>query len=228
MKGLLISFDGLDSSGKATQSRQLVSYLQGKEALVKQFTSPDYATVSGQELRLRLQGKLGNWHDTPWQEKMGYFAANRAEHKTEVIELLNQGGIVVYDRYVPSSIAFMAAEARGESRETVYSAVSTLEYETNGMPKEGVSLFFDIPPRLAIDLLERRKHDAGDANEYTDYLAVQEALYNEYVALCEQYPEQMIRIACMDGDRLRSIDEIAQEVRATLAQTFPEHVSLFA
>src|SRR3990167_8676430 len=108
---MLISFDGLDSSGKATQSRLLCEHLQKKEIQVKKFCTPDYDTPSGKELKLRLQNKIGNWQETPWQEKMEFFAANRKEHRQEVVDAIESGTVVVYDRYVPSSMAFISAEA---------------------------------------------------------------------------------------------------------------------
>ena len=230
MAGILISFDGLDSSGKATQAGVLFSHLEHRGALVKRFESPDYTTPSGKELKLRLQGKLGDWANTPWQEKMEYFAQNRTEHKQEVQDILNQNGIIIYDRYVPSSIAFMVEEAHaaGEDRLAIHKAVRELECDVNGMPREHMSLFFDIPPKVAIEMLEGRKANAGDENEVTDHISVQEALHAEYVQMCKEYPETMMHVVCMDGDKLRSIDDIAREVRTRLAQTFPEHVQFFA
>lgn len=229
MAGILISFDGLDSSGKATQAGVLFSHLEHRGALVKKFESPDYTTPSGKELKLRLQGKLGNWAATSWQEKMKYFAQNRAEHQEEVKNIIDQNGIVIYDRYVPSSIAFMVEEAHasGEDRTAIHTAVQELEYAVNMMPHENASLFFDIPPKIAIELLEGRKIGEGDDDEFTDHISVQEALYAEYKKMCAEYPT-MMRIVCMEGKTLRTIDEIAREVRTRLAQTFPEHVSYFS
>ncbi|MEK7499541.1 MAG: hypothetical protein AAB649_02955 [Patescibacteria group bacterium] len=231
---MIISFDGLDSSGKATQARLLTEHLKTKNISAAMFRSPDYETASGKELKLRLQNKLGNWQSISWQEKMGYFAANRVEHKDEVISMHSTQAIVVYDRYVQSSVAFMIVEAaHGQEisdtlRSEVRGAVETLEYAENSMPKEDVSIFFDIPPKVAVDLLKGRKKEQSDEAEYTDYLSVQEALHTEYVKIAEENPEHMIRISCMEGDRLRSIDEVGQLVRLALAQKFPDRAQLFA
>lgn len=228
--GILISFDGLDSAGKATQSKLLYEHLVSQGAHVRYFTSPDYTTQSGKELKLRLQSKMGDWNKTSWQEKMKYFADNRAEHRGEVMETLSQGGVVIYDRYVPSSMAFIVAESRatGEERKKVQQEVATYEYETNKMPHEDTSLFFDIPPKVAIDLLAGRKHNRGDAAEYTDYIHVQEALYAEYHRMIQENPGHMLRVQCMDGDRLMTIQEVSQIVRSILAKRFPNRAHLFA
>lgn len=229
--GLLISFDGLDSSGKATQSKALTTHLAAQSVVVQCFSSPDYSTVSGKELKLRLQNKLGNWQQTSWQEKMKYFADNRAEHRDEVVDILQQGGIVIYDRYVPSSVAFITQEAEqgGEhNRTNIQKIVATLEYETNNMPHEDVSLFFDIPPQVAMNLLEGRKHNTGDEAEYTDYIQVQEALHVEYLRMVAENPFHMLHVQCMDKDRLRTIGEVSEIVRTLLAKHISSHAQLFA
>lgn len=232
---MLISFDGLDSSGKATQARLLTEHLKTKKTVTAMFRSPDYESSSGKELHLRLQNKLGNWQTTPWKEKMGYFAVNRAEHRSEVIALRNQSAIIVYDRYIPSSVAFMIVEAANGQvvsdalRNDVAQSVEALEYQEHNMPKEDVSIFFDIPPQVAVDLLKGRKKEHGDEDEYTDYLSVQEALHAEYVRMAEDNPQHMIRVECMNPEgKLRSIEEIALMVRKALAQKFPEQAQLFA
>lgn len=224
--GYLLAFDGLDSSGKATQTKLLIERLRrlGWKVLVVQ--SPDYLTPSGQELKARLQNKLGDWTATPWQEKMKYFSLNRTEHREEVVSWLRQGNIVVYDRYVPSSMAFMAVEALNPQkaamfRHEIYSAVEREEYRVNRMPHEDVSIFLDVPPRLASALLEKRKEITKDQNEYTDHLAVQERLYNEYDVLCTENPKRFLRIKCVEGVELLGIEDTAELVWTGLKSRFP-------
>src|SRR3990167_1259508 len=126
---MLISFDGLDSSGKATQARLLTEHLTSKKIATAMFRSPDYETVSGKELKLRLQNKLGNWQQTPWSEKMGYFAANRLEHRDEVVAMVSRNALVVYGRYGPSRVAVNNGGA-GHNREK---GGEHLEYQINKM-----------------------------------------------------------------------------------------------
>jgi len=151
-----------------------------------------------------------------------------------VVSLLAQDAFVVYDRYVPSSIAFMIVEACGGKqipealRMDVQETVERLEYSTNNMPKEDISVFFDIPPKIAIDLLKGRKDKLGEEAEYTDYLSIQEALHVEYVRMAEKNSQHMLRIKCMHPNgTLRSIEEIELLVRCALAEKFPDKAQLF-
>lgn len=225
-RGLLISFDGLDSSGKATQVARFIQRLEEQGVTVSQFETPDYTTPSGQELRARLQNKLGVWAETPWQDKMSYFAANRAEHKTEVLKALERGEVVVYDRYVPSSLTFITIEALsphdiGRRRDDIYKVVREEEYTKHGMPPEDISIFLDVPPNVALDLLESRRWQLPEDDEYTDHLQVQERLYAEYVYLTQRDPKRYVRIECVRDGRLLSIDEVANLVWQAILQRFP-------
>lgn len=224
-KGLLLSIDGIDSSGKETQVNRLVDRLRFQGFKVHTFTTPDYNTKSGQELKKRLQNKIGDWKKTPWQEKLGYFANNRLEHKQEVIDALAKGKIVIYDRYVPSSLAFMSIEAHTEdptiTRDAVHQIVKEEEYEKNQMPQEDASIFLDLEPKIAIALLETRKEKLADENEYTDHIEIQQRLYNEYDLLYGDKPEHYIRISCTNGDNLLGIADISELVWTALLEKFP-------
>lgn len=224
--GLLISFDGLDSTGKETQTGLLVERLRYAGKKATQLRSPDYTTPSGQELKLRLQNKIGKWEETSWQEKMKYFAANRAEHKAQVEAVLNAGAIVVYDRYVQSSVAFMVVEGSHPQnadllRAEITKAVEEEEYGNRAMPKESVSIFLDVPPVHSARLLEKRKGKNNNHDEYTDSFQLQERLYNEYDILCRQHPTNFLRIRCIEGGEFLAINDIQELVWVALLEKFP-------
>ncbi|MFH1353719.1 MAG: hypothetical protein ABIH36_00335 [bacterium] len=225
MSGLLISFDGTDSSGKETQSRLLTKRLLSHGRHVYRFATPDYQTRSGRVLKKRLQNKIGDWASTPWLEKLKYFSANRAEHREEVINALNKGDIIIYDRYVPSSLAFIVIEALSEDpdleRPDIYQAVRKTEYEDNGMPLENISIFLDVPPQISTTLLEKRKEKLNDKDEYTDHIKVQQRLYNEYDLLCQSNPGHYLRIKCAIGNSLLGINDTAELIWTGLLEKFP-------
>lgn len=217
MSGLLIAFDGIDSSGKETQARLLAERLRYKAHNVHLFTTPDYTTASGQELKRRLQNADGTWVHTSWEDKMKLFAANRREHRDEVISILQRGDIVIYDRYVPSSLAFITVEALPAPeadlwRDKVQQTVARLEYDIHKMPRENVSIFLDVPPTVSATLLEKRKQARSDQHEYTDHEALQQRLYNEYDTLCLKEPQHYLRIKCLVDSQLLGRDDVSELV----------------
>lgn len=227
---MLISFDGIDSSGKATQARLLADRLRRHRQIVHELSTPDYSTPSGQALKGWLQGKNGNWHELAWQEKMKLFAANRAEKRDFLQGAIENNESVVYDRYVPSSLAFITVEATQPQdadlrRAEIHQAVEEEEYEKNQMPHEDVSIFLDVPPRAAEGLLEKRKHILRAEDEYTDHVQVMERLYNEYDVMCTEDPKRYLRIKATDGVELLSINDVAELVWENLISRFPSLTS---
>lgn len=224
-RGLLISFDGIDSSGKATQARRLAERLRYIGHTVHEFTTPDYATPSGQELKAWLQGKKGDWNALPWQEKNKLFTTNRAENRDRVIQALESGEIVIYDRYVPSSLAFMTIEATTPQdvdvhRSEIHQIVEREEYTMNRMPHEDISIFLDVPVAISAALLEKRKQARADADEYTDHVHIMERLYNEYDILCRQQPDRFLRLKVTEGPELLPIEAVAELIWESLISRF--------
>ena len=226
MRGLLISFDGLDSSGKETQVTCFVDHLKKYNVSVQEFATPDYTTATGKKLKALLQDQQG-WLATEWSDKMKLFAANRHEHRTEVMAALQRGEVVVYDRYVPSSLAFFAAEAMGDSptekkRADVHQYIADHEYGDNNMPKEDISVFLDVTPDISSRLLDKRKQEEHDQDEYTDSLRVQQRLYDHYDWLCTHNPEHYLRIPCLNNGQLESIETIARRIWDGLTKRYPQ------
>ena len=224
-EGLLIAFDGIDSSGKATHTQELVRRLRYNGHTVHFFQSPDYITKTGKRIKELLQHPE-EWQKISWLDRMKLFADNRAEHRAEVVKALSRGEHVVYDRYVSSSITFFTVEAlvanKRSSRKKVQQQVAEYEYGQNNMPKENVSIFLDVPVEVSRALLEKRKQKRGDAAEYTDQLLVQQKLYNEYDLLCSTYPEQFLRTHCVSGSELLAIPDVAELVWQGLLNRFPQ------
>ena len=226
-KGLLISFDGTDSSGKETQAKRITQKLQSLGYNTGRFATPDYTTPSGRKLKALFQGVNGSWDDLIWQEKMKLLASNRMEHKEEVLDILKHGGIVIYDRYVPSSIAHMTADALEENnqsnmRDKVNQITYQHEYQTNGMPKENLSIFLDVPPNIACRLLEDRKAKQDEPDEATDKLELQERIYNEYQTLTASNSKHFIKIDCCVDGKLLPIETIALAVWDSVITKLPK------
>jgi dTMP kinase len=225
MSGILISFDGIDSSGKETQAKILLKRVEATGRPVGFFQTPDYTTNSGIKLKRLFQGQDGSWDNLAWPEKMRLIAANRSEHKNEVLSLLQQDGIVIYDRYVPSSIAHMMADALDAKpaeidRHTIKTQVEDHEYGHHQMPHENLSIFLDLSPVQAASLLHIRKQRLGEADETTDRIDLQERIYQSYHWLVNTFPDRCTKIACVENNQLLTIDAIANKVWQSVTLRF--------
>jgi dTMP kinase len=148
MHGLLISFEGLDQSGKQTQAEGLRDHVTslGRECRLLSF--PDYETPIGGEISKALHGEREYAADV----MQLLYVANRYEKRTAIEAWLAAGVVLLCDRYVASSIAY--GEAQGLDP-------SWLTDVQRFLPQPGLTLLLDIAPETAV----RRKATGRDRYE---------------------------------------------------------------
>lgn len=104
--GLFVAFEGLDGSGSVIQASLLAGVLKKEGYRVCLTKEPTNGLVGGM-IRAHLAGQ---WNTTSECLQL-LFAADRADHlKHEIIPGLNNGKIVITDRYIFSSIAYGSVE----------------------------------------------------------------------------------------------------------------------
>lgn len=104
-QGMILSFEGIDASGKKTQSTQLFKELRSKRMPAEYLSFPDYDTAVGVEIKNFLSGAK----NYPIEARHMLYSINRLEHKQEIEEWLARGRIAVINRYCESNIAYGAA-----------------------------------------------------------------------------------------------------------------------
>lgn len=133
MRGALILLEGVDRSGKSTQTRMLVEALNaaGNPAHLMRF--PDRTSSTGKLIDAALQGSKGL--DGRCLHLL--FSANRWEKRNEILRLLHSGVHVVMDRYAFSGIVFSVA-AQGLP-------LPWCLMTDSGLPKPDLTLFLSLP-----------------------------------------------------------------------------------
>jgi dTMP kinase len=185
-RGVFIAFEGVEGAGKGTQIRLAREYLEseGFEVLV---TREPGGTDIGEELR-RLLLAHGTGPMEPRTEAL-LFAAARAQHVSSVIRpALEDGKVVLCDRYIDSSVAYQGV-ARGLGEPDV---LNLNVWATQGLFPDFVILLH-IEPELG--LLR--------ASEELDRIEVEESSFHAKVAdaflrIAEEHPE---RFAVVDASR---------------------------
>jgi dTMP kinase len=195
--GKFITFEGCDGCGKSTQLKLLSEYLQ-KAGIAHIFTrEPGGGKISEAIREILLNGKNSEMSD---ECEALLYAAARAQHiKDRVDPALQEGKLVVCDRYVDSSLAYQAY-ARGLGFDFVakINAFALEEYLPDA------TVFFDLSPREAF--ARKKGADADDRLEQAG-IAFHERVYEGYLELAKKYPERIIVI-----DARRKIEEIAADV----------------
>jgi len=141
---LLICIEGIDASGKATQSNLLCERLNNSGFVCESIGFPDYRTPIGLNIRAYLNG------DFPLSPEVRQllYVANRWEKSADIIDWLNSGKLVVADRYIPSGLAY--GLANGLDLEWMLS----LE---EGLPSSDLVIVLDISVKTAVKRFLRRR-----------------------------------------------------------------------
>jgi len=145
---LLICIEGIDASGKATQSKILYDRLSGAGFNCELIAFPDYRTPVGLNIRAYLNGELSI---SPEVRQLLY-TANRWERRNDIVNWLNSGKFVVVDRYIPSGLAYGLANGLD------LDWMLALE---KGLPVPDLVIVLDVP----VEITAKRFRRAKDAYE---------------------------------------------------------------
>lgn len=110
MTGRFVVIEGIDQSGKETQSRLLVGRLKWDGHKTEKLSYPIYTSFSGREIAAFLEGK----RSYPYQVLHMLYSMNRWESLDKLRELLRDSGYLIVDRYYPSNLAYGIARGLDE------------------------------------------------------------------------------------------------------------------
>jgi len=212
---MLIDIEGIDGSGKGTQARFLCDRLTAAGVSATLVSFPRYQeTLFGRAVGEFLNGKFGSLAAVhPFLVSL-LFAGDRYESKPYLLEAMQKSDVVVLDRYVPSNVAHQASKLEGAARTDLTARILEIEFTIFGLPRPEIVLLLDLPVSVAQQLIARKgarsyteqKADIQEAD--ARYLEGVRAVYHE---LAKSDPNWKM-IACCDGTRLRSIEEVSDLV----------------
>ncbi len=191
MAGMLIAVEGVDQSGKETQTHYLRERLREAGHKVRLLSFPDYGTSIGEEIARALQGEREYGPDV----MQLLFVANRHERREAIVEWIAGGLILLCDRYRASSIAY--GEAQGLDG-------GWLDDIQRLLPLPDLTIYLDIAPETAV------KRKAQNRDRFERDLALLDRVRASY-----KRQSQQSNWVVIDGERTK--DEIADDVFARVA-----------
>ena len=201
-RGMFITFEGGDGSGKSTQIQSVRDWFEsrGREVIV---TREPGGTELGTEIRRLVQNGP---EDVDARTEALLYAADRAYHVATVIRpALERGAVVLGDRYIDSSLAY-----QGAARSLGVDEIASLSaWATQGL-YPSLTFLLDLPPEVGA----RRRTDAPDRME-RESMDFHERVRHEYLRLADAEPERIVVI-----DAVGTVDEVFSEIRGVLVERF--------
>ena len=178
---MFITFEGPEGSGKTSQIIPLVNTLRQRGYKIFPTREPG-GTVIGDQIRNVLT-RLDNKSMNPRTEIL-LFCASRAQLVNEaILPRLEQGEIVLCDRYADSTLAY---QGYGHGLDIEFLR-SLLNFATSGL-KPDLTLLLDLDPEMG---LRRRMNSGGEWNRLDAYeLAFHQRVRQGYLKMVQEEPER--------------------------------------
>lgn len=213
MKGKLIIVEGGDGSGKATQTKLLVEYLRSQKIPTETLSFPRYSdSFYGKLVGRFLSGEFGSLESvSPYLAAIPY-ALDRLDARDDIKKWLDDGKIVVVDRYVPSSLAHQAAKVAPEERQKLVTWLEEMEYKENKLPRPDLVVYLHVPVRYSLGLLEKKAkvHEYTHGTDIAENKSHQEKAEEMFLKLAQDKGWE--KIECVENGKLKTIPEIHTEL----------------
>ncbi len=203
----LIVIEGMDGSGKKTQTQRLVSYLHSNGLSAQSTDFPQYEqNFFGRMTRKYLDGAYGDPLAIHPELASLLYAGDRYESSHRIKQWLNEGHIVVIDRYYTSNLIHQGAKMEEDQLEDFIQKIEYLELELYKIPKPDLVIFLHVEPAISLQLIESRGNPI-DGHENLAHLKIAEQRC-QYLAKKLDWQT----IECMQEGRMRTVEAIGEDV----------------
>lgn len=209
----LIIMEGLDGSGKSTQTELLEKYFKENSIDYKKIKLPDYDSPSSTLVNMYLGGEFGkNASDVNAYAASAFYAVDRfASYKLKWKDDYDKGTIILADRYATSNSIYQMEKIPAAQWDDYLEWTEDFEYNKIGIPRPDLVIFLDMPVEISQKLMTSRykgdesKKDVHEVN--VDFLNAcrKSALY-----AAEKQGWKVV--SCSDGENPYSIEDIHNAV----------------
>lgn len=206
-RALFITFDGGEGTGKSTQAALLATRLRklGRQVVVTREPggSPDADAIR----QLLVTGEPNRW--SPTAEILLNFAARESHLRETIKPALENGAIVICDRFADSTRAYQGYAEAGDRE-----LIEKLDLEIVGDTQPDLTIIFDLEPGVG---LERAGLRGGDDRFERKGLDFHTRLREAYLAIAKMFP-----------DRCRIVDasQAVEDVSSTIWQIVTRHCEI--
>lgn len=225
-KGKFFVLEGMDGSGKATQTKRLVEALLKKGHKVEKVDFPQYGKGSAALLEMYLNGGYGTAEEVGPYRGSIFYACDRYDASFKIRQWIAEGKIVIADRYVPSNIGHQGGKLIHNKKawDEYIDWLYNLEYGIFKIPKPDYTVVLKISPELSVQMSSHIT-DPGKRKKRALYLGSSKAqdiheadkqhlagALASYIAISKKFPKEYKIIECQEGEKFLSIEAIHEKI----------------
>ena len=217
--GKLIVIEGTDGSGKSTQFKALMEHLRSDGTAFQCLQFPRYDKESSALIRMYLGGQFGSKpSDVNAYAASAFYAVDRyASYKEDWGGWYEGGGLILSDRYTTSNAVHQASKLSDQEQAQYLDWLYEFEYETLALPRPDLVIYLDVPTDFTEKMLRGREQATNTkADIHEKDMAYLATCRETGRAAAQHYGWKVIH--CVQGDVMRSIEDIHQEIYAAVRQ----------
>lgn len=212
--GKLIVVEGAcDGIGKTTQYELLFNHLENDGDIVSKHHFPSYDTYQGVPVEKYLKGEYGSPSElSPYFINSLYATDRGVTWYTELKKLYDEGNVILLDRYTTSSLIYQSALIDDiEEKKKFIDYVIDFEYKKIGIKEPDNVIFLYAPFDLVTEMRNARKQNEGVENDiHESNLEFMRKVYESAMFIADYLSWNKIK--CNDGNKMRDIDDIHNEI----------------
>ncbi len=209
----LIIIEGLDGSGKSTQTALVEKYFEDSEIDYKKIKLPDYDSKSSTLVKMYLGGEFGtNADDVNAYAAGAFYAVDRfASYKLNWGKDYENGTLILADRYATSNSIYQMEKLDKSKWDEYLDWSEDFEYNKIGIPRPDLVIYLDMPVEISQKLMTSR-YD-GDENKKDVHEANVDFLNScRTSALYAAKKQGWVVIPCSDGENPYSVEKIHNDI----------------
>lgn len=217
MKKTFIAIDGLDASGKKTQTDLLIDYLSKKGEEFRHLSFPTYDNDFSSFVNMYLSGTFGENPETVNAYAAStFFAMDRyASFMLDWKKDYEKGKIIIANRYTTANAVHQLSKLPENEYDKFLDWLYDYEFTKLELPKPDIVIYLSLPPELSLKLLEKRCSDTGVAKDiHEKSMSHMEKSYKAVNFSSKKLGWH--KIECNRGDKIRPADDIHKEILSYL------------
>ncbi len=211
--GRLLVLEGLDGSGKSTQTERLREALRSAGETVRQIKLPDYDAPSSTLVRQYLAGDFGkDPNAVNAYATSSFYAVDRvASFLLDWKKDYDAGSLILADRYTTSNPIYQMTKLPKEEWDAYLAWVEDYEFGKLALPRPDRVIFLDMPVEVSQKMMTLRyEGDEGKKDVHESNVQFLNACREAALYTAERWNWSVIR--CWEGEEPRTIDAIAADV----------------